>query len=239
MNEYVLLGIFCVLRTAITVFPELNVYLLSYGYLHIMLNDIVILFIWLLVSFICAKSILGQYGVLKIVSFRQLFIDAFHGNNIGNSLIKSACVFILTALSISYVLRMVYFIYEQWSTKLSPLLQALQMYPAFLMCFQTLYQGSCLLKYLLHPDINDSCRRDHRQQFLDHIWLNFAFILHSICIFIVIHLCVIEPKIVLELVTGEVVYRLFAILEVAEAAGDYRASEWEPKCRYERTRQTC
>lgn len=126
----------------------------------------------------------------------------------------SALVLALTAVSINYVLRMVYFIYDQWSIELSPLLQAMQMYPALLMGFQTLYQGSYMLKCLVYSPDKDTFDKRHQmqqQQLLDHIWLNFTFILHSFCIFIVIYFCTVEPSIRWEMVTGEVAYRLFAV----------------------------
>lgn len=211
--------ILCILRTLLTVLPSLNVELqpkLLDEYLLIKLNDLVVLSIWCLVSFICARSILGQYGVLKIGSFRQLFFSAFfESSNQLSASFKSAVVFILTALSVTYVARMVYFIYDQWSTELSPLLQSLQLYPALLMAFQTLYQGSYILKCLVSgSDRNSDFERHNqalKQQLLEHIWLNFTFILHSFCIFVVIRLCTIEPQILWQMVTGEVAYRLFAV----------------------------
>lgn len=215
---YSVLGILCVSRTLITTVPDLNIDLhpkFLEEYLHIKLIDVVVLLIWALVSFVCGKSILGQYGVLKIGSFRQLFHNAFFDSTDPTmNCIKSALVLILTALSINYVARMVYFIYDQWSIELSPLLQALQLYPALLMAFQSLYQGSYLLKCLVYSPDKDSFDKHHqmqKQQLQDHIWLNFTFILHSFCIFIVIRLCSIEPQILWEMVTGEVAYRLFAV----------------------------
>ncbi len=159
-------------------------------------------------SWICAKSILGQYGILKLRSFQEIFYDAFFRDRFRVAgLIRSLLIFILTAVSVNYVYQMVHFIYEQWSADLSPLFQTLQMYPALLMGLQTLCQGSYLLKCLINPDLKQDVsflehHQKSKQQLMDHIWLNFTFILHSICIFVVIRLCTLEPKIVFEMVTG-------------------------------------
>lgn len=42
-------------------------------------------------------------------------------------------------------------------------------------------------------------------------WLNFTFVIHSVCIFIAIRSSDIDSKIVLELMAGDVFYRLFSV----------------------------
>ena len=82
------------------------------------------------------------------------------------------------------------------------------------MALQTLYQGAYLLKCLLTPQ-DAAIQQNHeksKQQLADIICLNISFILHCLCIFIVSHICTTEPKIILEMMTGEVVYRVFAIV---------------------------
>lgn len=209
-------------RAVITIFPAINIhleprFLNELVHLKIKLIDVVVLVIWLLVSYISAKSILGQYGVLEVKSFRRLFYDVFFGRDMGIASLKAAVVIVLTAVSVGYIGRMVYFIYEQWSDELSPLLQCLQLYPALLMALQTLYQGTYLLKCHLNPRLmQDTVIQQHfeksKQQLMDLICLNFSFILHCFCIFIVIYICTTEPKRLLEVMTGEVVYRVFAIV---------------------------
>lgn len=217
VNAYCALWLFCAIRAALTIYSDLNVTLkLNTFGITAKSNDVVVLVIWGLVSWICAKSILGQYGILKVGSFRQLFYNAFFQDGFQVAgIFRSLAVFVLTAMSAGYVYQMVHVIYEEWSTDLSPLLQTLQMYPALLMGFQTLYQGSYMLKCLINPDLKqDRSFHEHHQkskeQLVNHIWLNLTFIFHSLCIFVVVRLCTIEPKIVFEMVTGEVLYRLIA-----------------------------
>lgn len=107
--------ILCVTRTVITINPELNIdlepeVLNQHIHLCVKLNDVVVLAIWILVSYISAKSILGQYGVLEMRSFRRLFYDAFFSNEMGIASLKIAVVCVLMAVSVSYIARMVYFI---------------------------------------------------------------------------------------------------------------------------------
>lgn len=206
------------LRTLITVRPELNIelqpqLLADYLHLHIKLNDVVVLLIWLLISLACARSILSHYSIFGVSSFRQLFYDTFLRNeDMLMGYMKIAIVLILTAMSASYVFRMVYFIYTQWSTELSPLLQPLQFYPALLMACQTIYQGSYLLKSLVYQEGDDDCKhqQERKQQLVDHIWLNLTFVVHCCCICVVVHFCVFESEIMFEMVTGEVVFRVFS-----------------------------
>lgn len=201
------LVIFCVARVVITINPELNIdlepHLLNeYLYLCIKLNDLIVLTVWALVSYISTKSICG---VLQMGSFRRLF---FNGGDVGVVSVKSAVVCFLTAVSVGYIINMVYFIYKQWSEELNPLLQQLQMFPALLMGFQSLCQGL----YLLVSQDATFQYHEKSKQLMDHICLNFSFILHSLCITIVVRESAVESKILLKLVIGEVVYRIYAMM---------------------------
>ena len=170
------------------------------NYLHIKLNDVIVLLVWGLVSWICGKSTFDQFRAIKIGSFGRWF-------NTRDSGLLLVLIVMLSASSINYVYHMVNFISEQWSSELSPLLQCLQIYPALLMAVQSPSQALYFIQSYVCQSGRDSMKK---RQVSEHIRLNATLILHSLCIYIVIQMCTTQPKILWEMVTGEVAYRAFS-----------------------------
>ena len=121
---------------------------------------------------------------------------------------------LLTGASATYIPRLIYFIYVEWTAGFDPLVQTLQMYPALLMVVQMLYQGTFLLRAYARPSslrtIAKTHPKDCKLQLEANAVLNCTLLLHCICITAVIESCIIEKNIVFQLAVGEMVYRLWA-----------------------------
>ena len=218
-----LLVVLCIVRATLTIYPQFDVALIPsvpvIDNLSIKLNDVVVVGIWVLITGFCGFSIAGLYGILGLKSFRDLFFDIFYSREnqclglLGRSMVVLAVL--LTGASASYIPRLIYFIYVEWTSGFDPLVQTLQMYPALLMVVQTLYQGTFLLRAYSKPsslmDIAKTNMDNCKVQLEANTALNLTLLLHCICITAVIEICVIEKDIVLQLAVGEMVYRLWAV----------------------------
>ena len=219
-----LLVVLCIARATLTIYSQFDVALIPsvpvIDNLSIKLNDVVVVGIWVLITGFCGFSIAGLYGILGLKSFRDLFFDIFYSREnqclglLGRSMVVLAVL--LTGASASYIPRLIYFIYVEWTSGFDPLVQTLQMYPALLMVVQTLYQGTFLLRAYSKPsslmDIAKTNMDNCKAQLEANTALNLTLLLHCICISAVIEICVIEKDIVLQLAVGEMVYRLWAVV---------------------------
>lgn len=214
---YVLLILLCIFRTGLTLTAaELNV--IPYWilpetveeYISVRLNDVVTVAIYVLVPFLCGRSIVGLYGSFQLTSLRQLF------NEVNPLKPIPIIIFVFTSVSAGYMLKLVYFIYNEWTKKFNPLVQTFQFTPALLIICQTLCQGIFFLQafanrkhldVILRPDYN-TCL----EQFQYNKLLNATLIVHCASILAVVWFKYDQhDKLNTTLAVGEIVYRFFAV----------------------------
>ena len=212
IHRFGLLALLCQVRARITVHPEYDFELVPnisfiHEYLSIKLNDIVVLAIWFLVPSLCGKSILGQYRVQGVPSFP----DIFFGNDVCLLRPMPILALLLTAASASYVPRLVYFIYREWTVGFNPLVQTLQVYPALMMLLQTVYQGTFLLRVYAKPSSLKTIAKHNMEecktQLEANIMLNTTLLLHCMSMTVVM----VNSDIVFQLIVGEILYRFWAV----------------------------
>ena len=222
---YYLLTLLCVLRAWLTVqrLPafDANVIPVLQSYLFIKLNDIVVVAIWVLFPILCLRSILGLYRSLgmNLSSFRQLFFIVTGDANPQLSLLRPMPILaiLLTGASVTYIPRLAFFIYGQWTTEYTFLVQSLQIYPAMLRTVQTFYQGMyLLLAYTKSSLLKESTKenlRNCKEQLEAHIMLNVTLVFHCVCICAVTGNSSIDSNgIVFNLAMGEILYRCWATI---------------------------
>ena len=177
------------------------------------LNDLVVMAIWFLITILCALSIWGQHGVLGPTSFRNNFFD-IRRLGLSSWLLVGSDV-LLTGASATYIPRLVYFIYTEWTSGFNPLVRTLQVCPALLMVIQTVYQGTFLLRAHAKPSSLRTIGSDRmnkcKEQLDNSTTLNVTLLLHCACITALVEHHNIEKDIVLQLAVGETLYRLWAI----------------------------
>ena len=219
---YYLLTLLCVLRAWLTVQRspafDANIIPVLQNYLFIKLNDIVVVAIWVLFPLLCLRSILGLYYSLGMNrnSFRQLFFIAA-GDVSPQALLKPMPILaiLLTGASATYIPRLAFFIYDQWTAEYTFLVQSLQIYPAMLRTIQTFYQGMYLLLAYTKSSIlkvaTKENLRDCKEQLEAHIMLNMTLVFHCVCICAVTGSSSTESNgIVFNLAMGEILYRSWA-----------------------------
>ena len=207
------------MRFVLTVYPQYDIDLIPHitvlidKYLSMKLNDPVVVIIWILITVLCALSIWGQHGVLGLTSFRNNFFDIRH-LALSSWLLVGLDV-LLTGASATYIPRLVYFIYTEWTSGFNLLVQILQVCPALLMVIQTVYQGTFLLRAHAKPSslrtIGNDDRMNECKMLNNSMRLNGTLLLHCACITALVEHHNIEKDIVLQLAIGETLYRLWAI----------------------------
>ncbi len=210
----------CIVRTQLTISAaDLSVTTMLpeviRRFIHVKANDIVTVVIYVVVPLLCGRSIVGQYGYLRMNSLRQLFFDAFFTPEV--NLLKPVPILtiLLTSASCGYLVRLVTFIYSEWTYSLNPLFQTLQFYPSLLLTFQTLYQGIFLLQAFGNRKFLRTIVDDHDvccRQLQHHVLLNFTLLLHCVSILAVVGFKYVDQDdLIVDLAMGEVAYRLFAL----------------------------
>ena len=216
-NADCILMVLCIVRVFLTVNPVYDIDLIPHAtvleYLSIKINDLVVLAIWILITVQCAVSIWRQHSVLGSKSFQK---NSFDIRRLGKSSWLSVGLdVLLTGVSATYIPRLVYFIYMQWTTGFNPIVQTLQLCPALMMVIQTAYQGTFLLRAHTKPSSLSTVSNDVRMneyKVLDNsMRLNGTLLLHCACITILVECFNIDKDIVLQLAAGETLYRLWAI----------------------------
>ncbi len=192
--------------------------------IYVKINDLIVVAIWILVPVLCTRSIVGQWGFFSLTSLGQLFFDAFFTGKVNLLKVVPIITFLLTGASGVYMVKVIYFIYNEWTDTFNPLVQALQLYPAVTITCQTLYQGI----FLLHAFGNEeflyaALRCDYCacfKQLQSHILLNITLLVHCFSILAVVgskyfdldQTLLGDHDLIIELAIGEIVYRLFAVV---------------------------
>ena len=209
--------VLCIVRVFLTVNPLYDINLIPHAtvleYLSIKLNDLVVLAIWILITVLCAASIRRQHGVLGLKSFQK---NSFDIQCLGKSSWLSVGLdVLLTGVSATYIPRLVYFIYTQWTTGFNPFVQTLQTCPALLMVIQTAYQGTFLVRAHAKPSslsiVSSDVRKNECKMLDSSVRFNLTLLLHCVCITFLVERSNIDKDIVLQLAAGETLYRLWAI----------------------------
>lgn len=220
---YFLLIVLCVTRSQLTI-TAAKLYIIPYSilpdvvqnHIRVKLNDIVTVAIYILVPLLCGRSIASQHEFLKLTSSRGFSFNAFFTDELKLMKPIPVVIFLLTSGSGGYMLRLVCFIYDEWTNEFIPLVQTLQLLPALLIICQTLYQGYFLLlafgnrdflRTIVRPD-HDTCLK----QFWDHVLLNITLILHCASILAIVGFKYVDQHdLIIDLAVGEIMYRLFTV----------------------------
>ena len=210
--------ILSVLRLLISLYPDSDVVVIPYvlrDILHVKLNDIVVISLWLLLPILCARTFLSQLRAKsKDMEFRVLFNESLFGSE---SHIFKSCVPILTILltpfSLWYIWTIVCYIYAHWTVEFTIMLHALQLYPAVFMFLQSLFQGCYLLWMYALPTFGKTHKKkpSFQNDLREYIYLNIVLIIHCVCLTVIAHK---DDPSLYHLAIGEVFYRLLAVFSL-------------------------
>ncbi len=184
--------------------------------LYVQPNHLAVLAIWVLVLLVCFRSILGQWHVLKPTSL----LDVLYNSDL--SKLITVVTLVLMGGSVAYMLKLVFFIYIQWTESFDPWVQSFQLFPAVAITIQTVYQGLFLLQVFGNWEFFDRvvCRDVSACSKLmqRHVLLNITFLVHCVSIFAVA--VYDQPDkddllnghdLIVHLAPLEMVYRLFSL----------------------------
>ena len=183
--------------------------------LHVKLNDIVVISLWLLLPILCARAFLSQLKAKsKDMEFRMLFYESLFGDE---SHIFKSCVpilmILLTPLSLGYIWTIVKYIYVHWTVEFATILHALQLYPALFMLFQSVFQGCYLLWMYALPTFRDihMKKESYQSDLREYIYVNIMFSVHCMCLTVIAHK---EEPGLYHLAIGEIAYRSLAVVSL-------------------------